>query len=188
MEPLRQYIASLMDLPEKSWETLQPALSREQYAKGQDLLSAGEVCNALFFIVDGYCRAIFDEAGQEISTAFFLEGEIATNIESFGGGTPSKFSLRAGEPLTVIRFDKAKLRAATIADPAIDTLGRQCLQRIAGKQETLAAIHQRMDPEERYTFLEREYPALLQRVPLTYLASFLGIARETLSRIRSRRS
>ncbi|WP_142687704.1 Crp/Fnr family transcriptional regulator [Chitinophaga polysaccharea] len=97
------------------------------------------------------------------------------------------FSIQASEPLTAVRFDKKKLREVSLRDPAIETLGRKCLQQIAIKQEKHAAMFKLMSPQERYEFLETHDPALLQRVSLTQLASYLGVARETLSHIRSRR-
>ncbi|MDP4247405.1 MAG: Crp/Fnr family transcriptional regulator [Bacteroidota bacterium] len=188
MEELLAYIYSLMAFTEKSWQALQPALAEVEFAKGDDLLKAGKVCNALFFIVRGYCRAFYNEDGQEVNTSFFFEGEIATNISSFGDGRPSLFSIQACEPVTAIRFNKVGLREAARENADIETLGRKCLQLIAGKQEKFGAIFQRLNPEGRYDWLQEHYPEILQRVPQTQLASFLGVARETVSRIRGRRS
>lgn len=188
MEELLTYIHSLMDFPEKSWEILQAALAPMEFASGEDLLLEGKACNALYFIVRGYCRAFYNEDGREINTSFFFEGEIATNIGSFGDGRPSEFTIQAGEPLTVVRFDKGSLMDIARQNADIETLGRKCLQTIARKQEKLGAIYQRLNPQERYDYLEEHYPGIIQRVSLTQLASFIGVARETLSRIRNRRS
>ncbi|SKA09538.1 hypothetical protein SAMN04488128_102728 [Chitinophaga eiseniae] len=72
-------------------------------------------------------------------------------------------------------------------NPQIETLGRLCLQRIAARREKHAALFKLMSAQERYAYLEQEYPEMLQRIALSQLSSFLGVARETLSRIRSRR-
>lgn len=87
----------------------------------------------------------------------------------------------------MIRFDMKTLREVSALDPAIETLGRKCLQLIAARQEKHAAMFKLMTAQERYEYLEQTDTRLLQRVSLTQLSSYLGIARETLSRIRSRR-
>jgi CRP-like cAMP-binding protein len=187
MDNLLTYIYSLTPFSEKGWDILSPALTTMQFPKDQYLLHAGEVCDALFFVSKGYCRAFYDKDGQDINTAFFFENDIATNINSFAKGEKSEFSIQACEALTVVRFDKKKLRAAAEQDPEIEILGRKCLQQIAAKQETHAALYKLMTAQERYEYLEKYAPEMLQRVSLTQIASYLGVARETLSRIRGRR-
>ncbi|MBN9380979.1 MAG: Crp/Fnr family transcriptional regulator [Chitinophagaceae bacterium] len=187
MQQLLAYIHSITPFSEKSWQTLLPALTELEFKKDQLLLEKGEICDALFYINKGYCRAFQRKDGREINTAFFFENDIAANINSFVGGKPSAFSIQACEDTTVIRFDKKGLRTAGALDPEIEVLGKKCLQQIAVRQEKLSQIDKLMTAQERYEYLAAEYPVLLQRVPLTQLASYLGIARETLSRIRSRR-
>jgi len=187
MEALLAYIHTLGDFSGASWKILSPALRTVSVEKGDYLLKKGQVCDALFFINHGFCRAFYEQDEQEINTDFFFEREIATNITSFAQGAPSAFALQACEDLIAVRFDKAKLREAGRLDPAIETLGRNCLQQIAMRQEKHNALFKLMTAEERYAYLEQQSPAILQRVSLSQLSSYLGIARETLSRIRKRR-
>ncbi len=187
MEAVLAYINSLGEFSAASWNLLNPALTTVSFEKGSYLLQKGQVCDALFFINQGFCRAFYEQDEQEINTDFFFEQEIATNINSFAKGAPSEFALQACEGLTAVRFDKARLRVAGRLDPAIETLGRNCLQQIAMRQETHNALFKLMTAEERYAYLEQHSPAILQRVSLSQLSSYLGVARETLSRIRKRR-
>lgn len=187
MENLLKYIHSLTNFTPDNWCALAPALTTVVFSKDEYLLQAGKVCDALFFVSSGYCRAFYNKDGQDINTAFFFENDIATNINSLATGEKSAFSIQALGPVTAIRFDVKKLREVSLLDPAIEALGRKCLQQIAAKQEKHAAMFKLMSPQERYEFLEEHDPGLLQRVSLTQLSSYLGVARETLSRIRSRR-
>lgn len=187
MEAVLAYIQSLGDFSATSWNILSPALTTMSVEKGDYLLKKGQVCDALFFINQGFCRAFYEQGEQEINTDFFFERDIATNITSFAKGIPSEFALQACEDLIVVRFDKSKLREAGRLDPAIETLGRNCLQQIAMRQEKHNALFKLMTAEERYAHLEQHSPAILQRVSLSQLSSYLGVARETLSRIRKRR-
>lgn len=186
MKELTAFINSLTPLPAAAWELLNPALTSQTFPKDTYLLEAGKVCDALFFISKGYCKAFYDKDGLEINTDFFFENEIATNINSFAKAEPSEFAIQACEDITVVRFDKHKLYAASSQNADIETLGRKCLQRIAAKQEKHAAMYKLMNAHERYAYLENNFPEMLQRVSLTQLSSYLGVARETLSRIRGK--
>jgi CRP-like cAMP-binding protein len=187
MENLLRYIHSLTPFSAESWQTLLPALTAMELKKDGYLLVAGKVCDALYFINSGFCRAWYDKDGQEINTAFFFENDIATNINSLATGEKSAFANQAAEKLSVVRFDVKTLREVSVKDPAIDALGRKCLQFIAAKQEKHAAMFKLMTAQERYEYLQEQDSRLLQRVSLTQLSSYLGVARETLSRIRGRK-
>ncbi len=188
MQKLLAYINSLTGFSSESWEALQPALRKVTFKKDEYLLKEGEACNSLFFICDGLVRSFHDINGTEKNTAFYFEGEVATNITSFGTGEKSKYSIQAIEPVTAIVFDKQKLFEVGAIVPQIAILGKNCLRYTAAKLEECANLFTLYSPTERYTYFERNQPHMLQRVPLTLLASYLGVARETLSRIRSRRA
>lgn len=187
MEQLLNYIHALTDFPEQNWQILLPVLTRTEVKKGTHLLKEGDICNTLFFVEKGYCRSYHVKEGVEKNTAFFFENDIATNIASFGSGEPSVYFIQACEPLTVVAFDKIKLMEASRLSPEIETLGRKCIRTFAVKQEQQANLFKLYTAQERYEYIEHNYPHMLQRVSLTLLSSYLGVARETLSRIRKRR-
>jgi CRP-like cAMP-binding protein len=187
MENLLRYIYSLTELSEHSWELLRPALSKKEYKRNEFLLEEGKVCNALYYIDKGYCRSYYDIAGVTKNTGFFFENDLVTDINSFGSGQKSDFNIIACEPLSVIVFDKQKLFQASKLAPEIETLGRQCIRLFATKQEEYSKLFKLYSAKERLAYLETHHPTMLQRVSLSQLASFLGVARETLSRIRKRR-
>ena len=125
---------------------------------------------------------------QKLNTGFFFENEIATNVKSFGSGQPSEFNIVACESLATIIFDKKTLFEIAHKVPEIETLGRNCIRLFAAKQEEFSNLFKLYSPQERLEYLESNYPEIVQRVSLSQLASFLGVARETLSRIRKRRT
>lgn len=187
MENLLKYIRSLTLFSDESWTLLQPALSEKQYKKNELILKEGEVCQSLFYIDKGYCRSYYEIDGVAKNTSFFFENEIATNISSFGSGKPSESNIAACEELHVIIFDKEKLFTIAEQHIEIESLGRHCIRQFASKQEEFSNLFKLYSAQERLEYIERKYPEILQRVPLIQLASFLGVARETLSRIRKRR-
>jgi CRP-like cAMP-binding protein len=187
MDNLLKYIHSLSPLSEGSWQLLQTALSQRVFRKNQLLLKEGQVCNYLFYIDSGYCRSYYEIDGQEKNTGFFFENDIVTNLDSFGSGQKAAGNIIACETLTAILFDKEKLFLVAKESAEIEALGRCCIRLFASKQEAFSRLLRLYSARERLEYIEKNYPHLLQRVPLTQLASFLGIARETLSRIRKRR-
>jgi CRP-like cAMP-binding protein len=187
MNTLLKYIRSLTNFSDNSWELLQPALTKQVFKKNEFLLKQGQICNSLFYIEKGYCRSYFDIDGVEKNTGFFFENEIATNINSFGNGTRSEFNIAACEPLTAMVLNKTKLFEAAKQASEIEVLGRNCIRSFASKQEEFSNLFKLYSAQERLEYLETKHPEILQRVSLSRLASFLGVARETLSRIRKRR-
>ncbi|HEX7757175.1 MAG TPA: Crp/Fnr family transcriptional regulator [Niabella sp.] len=187
MDTLLKFIRSLTPFSDESWDLLQPALTKKNFKKHAYLLRDGQVCRSLYFIEKGYCRSCYTVNGVVKNTGFFFEGTIATNISSFGSGAPSEYSIIACEPLWATLFDKQLLTAAGKQSPEIETLGRHCIRLFASRQERFATLFTLYTAAERLQYLETHYPFMLQRIPLMQLASFLGVTRETLSRIRNRR-
>jgi CRP-like cAMP-binding protein len=187
MKNLINYINALTKFSEQSWELLQPALTERTFKKNELLLKEGQVCNSLFYIDKGYCKSYYEIDGVIKNTGFFFENEIVTNIRSFGNGEKSEFNIIACEFLTVTVFDKQKLFQVAQQASEIETLGRNCIRLFATKQEEFSNLFKLYSVQERLAYLETYHPYILQKVPLSQLASFLGVTREALSRIRKRR-
>ncbi|MEQ9442361.1 MAG: Crp/Fnr family transcriptional regulator [Cyclobacteriaceae bacterium] len=188
MDNLLKYIRSLTEFSNESWKLLQPVLTRKTFRKNEFLLKEGQVCNALFYIDKGYCKSYFDMDGTEKNTAFYFENDIATNVKSFGSGQKSDYNIVASEQLTTIIFDKDELFQASKKNSEIENLGRNCIRLFATKQEEFANLFKLYSAKERLEYLEENHPDMIQRVSLSQIASFLGVTRETLSRIRNRRT
>lgn len=182
------FLRSLSPFSDKSWKLLQPALKEARFKKGDFLLKQGEICNSLFYIVDGYCKSYYEIDGEIKNTGFFMENEITTNVQSFGTEKKSEYNIIACESLTAVVFAKEKLFDIAQQSSEIEALGRICIRLFAIKQEELSSIFQLYSAEQRLEYLENTRPEIMQRVPLSQIASFLGVKRETLSRIRNRRT
>jgi CRP-like cAMP-binding protein len=187
-ENLIQYLHTLGSVTAEGLRQLEPVLSKRSYHKHELLLKEGEVCRSLFFIEQGYCRSYYQVDGLEKNTGFFFENDIATNIQSFGSGEKSLYNIIACEPLTVVVWDKGQLFRIAGQSAEIESLGRSCLRRFAAKQEEQATLTRIGSTIDKLEYIEQHHPHLLRRVPLSQLASFLGVTRETLSRARKRRT
>ncbi len=187
MKELQTYIHSFSDFSEDSWNILLPILAKIEFKKGDYLIKTNNICNSLYFICKGYCRAFNIQDGIEVNTFFYFETDTATNMNSYVFGTKSTFAIQACEPLTVIKFDKSKVFEVSRKAPEIELIAKRNLQLIAAKQEKQLELYRLLTAAQRYEYLEKNQPQILQRVPLTLLSSYLGVKRETLSRIRSKR-
>ncbi len=177
----------MAEFSKPSWELLRPALSKREFRKNQLLSREGQVCNTLFYIDSGYCRSYYEIDGNIKNIDFFFENEIAVDLSSFASGKKSEINIIACEPMTVILFDKEKLASAAKNSLEIEALGRNCVRQFALKQAEFSNLFQLYSAKDRLAYIEDKYPDMIQRISLTQLASFLGVARETLSRIRGRR-
>ncbi|MCF0056188.1 Crp/Fnr family transcriptional regulator [Dyadobacter sp. CY356] len=185
MEDLYIYINSIITLSEQGWSALKKVLNLRQVKKGEYLLHAGEISDALFYIEKGYCRAYYDYDGKTINTNFYFETEFATNIRSMKSGAGSEYFIRAEEEMRVIVFNKDKLYELFSRSVEVDTMGRRLMEEILARQEQQAHIFKLDSALERYKYMSGIQPQILERVPLIHIASYLGISLQTLTEIHN---
>lgn len=187
MEDLLRFIQTVTDISQRSWELLCSIIETVEFKKGDHLVQEDKVCQSLFYISQGYCRAFSIQDGIEVNTSFYFENEIATSMNSYVFGTKSSIAIQACEPLITYRFEKAKVFEISKAAPEIELIAKRNLQLIAARQEKQIQLYRLLKATQRYEYLEKNEPEILQRVSLSQLASYLGVKRETLSRIRNKR-
>jgi len=186
MENLKNYLQDYTNLSEESWLIIRDCLKELPVKKGTYLLKENEVCNSIFFISQGFCKSFYNKDGKEINTAFYFENDFFTNIISLKNEEKSKYAIKACEDSKVIKFDKFKLLDAYQKSQEIESFGRKILELIVRKQEEHLDTFKLLSPKQRYENLILKQPNILQRVSLTQISSYLGISRETLSRIRGK--
>ncbi len=186
MENLKKYIQDSTALSEGSWLILHDCLTELNVKKGTYLLKEGEVCKSIFFLSLGFCKSFYNKDGKEINTAFYFENDFFTNITSLKNGEKSKYALKACEDSKLIKLDKLILLDAYQKSQEIESFGRKILELIVKKQEEQIDTFKLLTPTQRYQNLISLQPNILQRVSLTQISSYLGISRETLSRIRGK--
>ena len=184
MQSLHKYIERLTGISEASWKILTACMAEMECKRGEKLLKEGEVCRAVFYISKGFCKSVYNSEGREVNTAFYFEGDFAANTKSLINGEASAYSIIACEKMKVLRIDKGQLLEAYKKSHEIESFGRKLLEIIVTRQEEHADSFKMFTPRQRYENLLNQKPEFFQRVSLTQAASFLGISRETLSRIR----
>lgn len=149
------------------------------------LLKEGEVCKKAYLIKQGAVRTWFDGRDKEICFQFFFEGDVVYASESLRKGTPSPFNIQTMEPSTLFWIGSAGLDEIRRDAP----LYNQILDKVVERQEQF--MHRfftflKDNPQQRYEDLLKHHPEIIRRVPLQYIASYLGITQVSLSRIRAR--
>ncbi|MBO9202923.1 MULTISPECIES: Crp/Fnr family transcriptional regulator [Niastella] len=187
METFFNNLTRFKALSERGQAMLLPLFTRLEYKKGETLIRCGKPCQSLYLIEQGYCRAFNIQDGLEVNINFYFEYETMTHKNSYVFNTPADFAVVACEPMIVHRVDKPELLEATRLCPELEEAGKKNLELIAAKQERQMQLFRILTAKGRYEFLEQHDPELLQRVSISQLASYLGVKRETLSRIRNKR-
>jgi len=149
------------------------------------LLKEGDICRKMYVLVGGCVRHWFNHDGKEISFQFSFEGDVVYSSESFRKNIPSHFSIETIEPVT-LRWLSQQDMDLVRQDPELYPL---IIESVADKQAAFQRhffSYLRDTPKQRYENLLRDQPEVVQRVPLQYIASYLGITPVSLSRIRNR--
>jgi len=187
MERLLQNIRIFCDMSQRAKDTVMPLFTQIEYKRGETMIHYGKPCQSLYVIEQGYCRAFNVQDGLEVNLNFYFEYETVTHKNSYVFNTPADFEVVACEPMIVYRIDKPDLLNAIRQCPELGESGKKNLELIAAKQERQLQLFRILTAKGRYEFLEQHDPGLLQRVSISQLASYLGVKRETLSRIRNKR-
>jgi CRP-like cAMP-binding protein len=185
--PTKRLEAFVNALPLVVQQVLQDAVVVKQYAKGDFLLRGGEVCRASFQLTKGVARKYYLHEGKEVTTDFFFADDLAVSLQSYALQQPSEEFIQAVADTTVTSLSFEAFQGLKSKYPVLlqldllltETYGLWLEQRLR-EFHTLSAT-------QRYEKLLQEQPHWVQHIPLTYLASYLGISLETLSRIRARR-
>lgn len=164
-------------------------ISAREVEKGEVVLAEGEICRSVYFVEQGYLRTYYArEDGDLISLNFTFESDFASNLKSAINREPSKLTIEAGEDSMLWIFDLNKLTPELKAKPEVGMFIRRMHMQMLLAAEARGNLLKIFNATERYRYLEINTPQILQRVPLKHLASFLGISRETVSRIRAKKS
>ena len=185
-EILRQITSTIYKLSDDDLDLLISCAFVKHLKKGNALLSKGEICRSLYFVERGYLRTFYDRDGTAVNMNFTFEGNFTTDVKSFRSREPTEIAIEAGEDVSVLVFDISKLSGNYPPGSMVPTFIRRLAIGLLLASESHNELLKLHTPTERYRYIELNQPSLLHRVSLSQIASYLGVARETLSRIRGR--
>jgi CRP-like cAMP-binding protein len=159
--------------------------SPKKLQRHEHLLHAGEVCRYEVFVVRGLLRLyrVSPDATEHIMR-FAAENWWMCDLESFHQGLPAKGAIEALEDSDVLLFSKANWEALKRDIPAFNVLQAQVISRSLEAQCDRLHTALGMSAAERYHGFVKAFPHFHTRVPLRMVAAYLGVSRETLSRVR----
>ena len=166
-------------------DILESVLVPMKFAKGERVLSEGDTCQHIYWIVKGLVRQYYFKNGKELTEYMATENTIMMSIESLFKEKPSMQIMQALEPTIIYAMPKNELEAVAMRSVNIQILYRKILE------ESLIISQQRADmlrfesAQDRYQKLVKSSPQLVLRAPLVYIASYLQMTPETLSRVRT---
>jgi CRP-like cAMP-binding protein len=184
---LYKKLTDLTEISVSNLDKLFEIATQRQFKKGEIVLKQGQICKTIMFVEKGYLRTFVDKGGTEINIDFTFEGNFTTNLKSLRSASSSDSSIQAGEITTIYEFDKDKLLELYNVSAEIESFGRKLLEQLLIAQEDHTNLFKIYSPTERYQYLQANKPEILQRISLSQLASYLGVARETLTRIRKKK-
>jgi CRP-like cAMP-binding protein len=156
----------------------------KSYPKGFNLLTEGTVSKYIYQIQTGICRLFYYDNDKEVTSWFAFDGEIITST-SFISRRPSIETLQCLEDCTVLQISYEVLQDIFLKHPPLERFARLNQEQIIIQLEERLRGLQFKTAKERYDHLLLRFPSIMLRVPHYYVASYLGITPETLSRIRA---
>lgn len=166
-------------------DLLESILVPMKFLKNEMILREGETCTNIYWVVKGLVRQFYFKNGKEVTEYMATENSIVMCIESLFLEQPTHLQIKAIEPSILIAIPKADLEAVAMKSVNIQILYRKILE----ESLILSQIHADMlrfeSAQDRYHKLIKRQPQLVLRAPLVYIASYLQMTPETLSRVRT---
>jgi CRP-like cAMP-binding protein len=162
-------------------------LTIEELDKKDFFLQFGKVQKCIGFVVNGLVRSSFvDKDGNEITVGFYSEGDYATHYPAFITQQPSKYSIQCLEPTTMVCLSYENMQWIYEHLPNLERYGRLVAEEILKRQQARIESFIFQTAEERYIDFTKHHSGLFNRVSISHLCSFLGIERQSLTRIRQK--
>lgn len=179
------YLQLLHPVTAADWELLSASLSTRTVKEGTVLLAEGKVAKEIFFISKGVLRLVkHSDEGEDITLFFLKEYRCATVLDSFSQQTPATYRLEAACEAELTVMHREQLLRLYENIPYLQSLITTINQRVLMEKIETRNEYTGLDATQRYRHFMQQEPDIAARVPLSTIASFLGITQQSLSRIR----
>ena len=166
---------------------LESGLTISTLADKHFYIQANTTQNNVGFVFSGLLRAFYiDDNGDEITIRFVKENDFATNYVSFISQQPSRYYFQCIEPCVIVNISYQLMQEAFSKFPSLEKYGRLIAEKILKIQQHRIESFLFETAEERYLNFIKENPELFSRVSVSYLSTYLGIERQSLTRIRKK--
>ena len=166
-------------------DILESVLVPMKFAKGEIILKEGDVCEHIYYVERGLTRQFYFKNGKELTEHIGVEHSIVMCIESLFKEKPTYLQLEALEPTLVYAMPKHRLEEVALHNVNIQILYRKILEESLIISQVHADMLRFETAQDRYLKLCKQSPQVVLRAPLVYVASYLQMTPETLSRVRA---
>lgn len=166
-------------------DTLESILVPKRYSKGEMILKEGDVCENICYIDKGLIRQFYFKNDKQLTEHIGSDGEIFMCIESLFKEEPTRLQVEALEPSSIYLIPKHKLEQVALHNVNIQILYRKILEESLIISQIHADLLRFETAQNRYLRLCKLKPQVILRAPLVYIASYLQMTPETLSRVRA---
>lgn len=175
-----------MALPEDCIQELITQCKILVFDKEEEIIKTGQYSDKAYYIAAGSARAFYiKENGKEVTEWFAFNGEFICSVNSFFQNTPSTFSISSVEPVVLLEISRTTANYLSDKYRAFERLEKKVITHTLIKLQQRISALQFEDARHKYENLINTQSGILRRIPLSYIASYLGITLETLSRIRN---
>lgn len=183
---IKEYVLKVYPFSEDELLAVAPYFHKIFLNRGTDLLREGALCNSIYLVESGSLRSFYNkEDGSDVNLHFVFEGEYTTSFMAYLNREPSQLTIQAMEDTVVWQLNLRDYPRPKDSNNPFSTYIRRLAIRLLISTEEHYNMLMMNNPVERYQYILKNKPFLLQKVSLGHLASYLGITRETLSRIRN---
>jgi CRP-like cAMP-binding protein len=188
MVTIQNWLKDIANITDEELNAINEITETKSVKANEIILKQGEVSDKIGFLVQGSTRTFFtDKDGNEKVVAFAFEGQPLIVVDSFLSQIPSSVSSATMEPCIFIGTDYKRFTSFVNKFPRYNTvLMNGLVQWFAEGKDRMEYLHQ-SSAKARYDTMCLIHPKIIQRVPLMYIASYLGITQQTLSRIRGKK-
>ena len=166
-------------------DILESILVPMKFARGENVVSEGEVCVAIYYVERGLLREYYYKNNKEVTEYLAVDGNVFMCIESLFQNEPSKLIVEALEPSVVYALPKDRLEEVALHNVNIQILYRKILEESLIISQRRADLLRFESAKDRYRKLCKLNPKVIMKAPLVYIASYLQMTPKTLSRVRS---
>jgi CRP-like cAMP-binding protein len=166
-------------------DALESILVPMKFAKGEMILKEGDICKNIYFIDHGLIRQYYHKKGKEVTEHLGEDHTIFMCIESLFKEEPTRLQVEALEQTVVYAMPKQKLEQIALHNVNIQMMYRKILEESLIISQIHADLMRFESAQERYKKLCKQNPQVAMRAPLVYIANYLQMTPETLSRVRA---
>lgn len=186
MEELIKFLDSIIPLDEEEKELMRNLLRVRHFRKREIIQREGDIAKKFYFNAKGFVRLFYLAKGEEKTAFFYPKNNFVSDFESYVHETPTKVNFQAMEDTILVEITKDIANQWLKASQKMEALAIDLMEMEMILHQKLIRSILTETPEERYFKLMDESPEIIEKVPSRHIASYLGVAPESLSRIKKR--